>query len=352
MADVDVSVEAAGAVDASVEVAASEPAPEAEPAAAGPSVEMPWTADGVGEASKGELVTFLQANCSATFLSKHKLKGQAKAITKKAKAPALQAAYKEVLGDPSVLVSADTKVAEDEAAAKEKAAKEAAAAAAAAEKEGAAAAEAAAAASKGKEKKGFKKRTTSKAPSGAKTPKVGDNVQVMYKGTLEDGYLPRCHVYLAAHQHVSVAHCCSYCRTVFDQSQGWNAETRKKWKPLQFKVGQGRVIRGWVRRCTHSGTSLPLHCHVCPSFGASCLLGCMPASLSLARSRLHFETSLTVCHGALARRQDEALLTMSVGEEAVVTIQPDWAYGDKPPEGTKIPKGATLIFEIKLVSAG
>jgi FKBP-type peptidyl-prolyl cis-trans isomerase len=54
----------------------------------------------------------------------------------------------------------------------------------------------------------------------------------------------------------------------------------------------------------------------------------------------------------MTRRQDEALLTMAVGEEAVVTIQPDWAYGDKPPEGTAIPKGATLIFEIKLVSAG
>ena len=183
MAEVNASVEISGAVDDSVEVA---PAPETEP----PSVEMPWTAESVGEASKGELVTFLQANCSAEFLSKHKLKGQAKAITKKAKAPALQIAYKEVLDDPSVLVSADTKAAENEAAAKEKAAKEAAAAAAAAEKEAAAAAEAEAAAAKGKEKKGFKKRTTKKAPSGAKTPKIGDNVQVMYKGTLEDGYAP------------------------------------------------------------------------------------------------------------------------------------------------------------------
>ena len=50
--------------------------------------------------------------------------------------------------------------------------------------------------------------------------------------------------------------------------------------------------------------------------------------------------------------QDEALMTMVVGEEATVTIEPHWAYGDKPPEGSKVPKDATLIFEIKLVGAG
>lgn len=100
-------------------------------------------------------------------------------------------------------------------------------------------------------------------------PKQGDRVKVMYKGKLEDG-------------------------TVFDQSPGFDADKEKKWKPLEFKVGTGRVIRGW----------------------------------------------------------DESLMTMTVGEEAVVTIEPHWAYGDKPPEGTKIPKGATLIFEMKLVAAG
>ena len=54
----------------------------------------------------------------------------------------------------------------------------------------------------------------------------------------------------------------------------------------------------------------------------------------------------------MIRGWDESLMTMTVGEEAVVTIEPHWAYGDKPPEGTKIPKGATLIFEMKLVAAG
>jgi peptidyl-prolyl cis-trans isomerase C len=58
---------------------------------------LPWTKESLGEASKKQLVTFLQANASADFLSKHKLKGQEKAITKKSKMPALHAAFTEAL---------------------------------------------------------------------------------------------------------------------------------------------------------------------------------------------------------------------------------------------------------------
>eukprot|EP01043_Picozoa_sp_COSAG02_P022763 COSAG02_NODE_1192_length_13974_cov_16.770378_10_plen_574_part_01 len=58
---------------------------------------LPWTAETLGEASKKELVVFLQANATAEFLSKHKLKGQEKAITKKSKMPALHAAYTEAV---------------------------------------------------------------------------------------------------------------------------------------------------------------------------------------------------------------------------------------------------------------
>ena len=81
-----------------------EPEPEQEPASGG--VEMPWDADSIAGASKGEIVGFLQANCSAEFLSKHKLKGQAKAITKKAKAPAekkAKATPKKAGGVPPIL---------------------------------------------------------------------------------------------------------------------------------------------------------------------------------------------------------------------------------------------------------
>ena len=60
---------------------------------------LPWTKETLGDASKKELVVFLQANATEEFLSKHKLKGQEKAIVKKAKAPALHAAYNEAIAE-------------------------------------------------------------------------------------------------------------------------------------------------------------------------------------------------------------------------------------------------------------
>ena len=56
--------------------------------------------------------------------------------------------------------------------------------------------------------------------------------------------------------------------------------------------------------------------------------------------------------GVVIRGWDEALLEMSVGEEATITVQPHWAYGDKPPAGTLIPKNATLVFEMRLLATG
>eukprot|EP00240_Pyramimonas_obovata_P007640 CAMPEP_0118953728 /NCGR_PEP_ID=MMETSP1169-20130426/57082_1 /TAXON_ID=36882 /ORGANISM="Pyramimonas obovata, Strain CCMP722" /LENGTH=183 /DNA_ID=CAMNT_0006901255 /DNA_START=60 /DNA_END=611 /DNA_ORIENTATION=+ len=96
-------------------------------------------------------------------------------------------------------------------------------------------------------------------------PKPKDAVKVNYTGKLADG-------------------------KVFDTT--WK-EHKKVHVPLQFKVGTGRVIKGW----------------------------------------------------------DECLLTMSVGEKAEVTIEPEWAYGKKgsPPQ---IPPNATLVFEMELVSCG
>ena len=46
---------------------------------------------------------------------------------------------------------------------------------------------------------------------------------------------------------------------------------------------------------------------------------------------------------------DEALLTMSVGEVAQITIEPEWAYGKKGVPEAKIPPNATLIFELELM---
>ncbi|CAJ1077383.1 peptidyl-prolyl cis-trans isomerase FKBP3 [Xyrichtys novacula] len=98
-------------------------------------------------------------------------------------------------------------------------------------------------------------------------PKKGDTVGCWYTGSLEDG-------------------------TVFDTNIPTTARKKKQTKPLSFKVGLGRVIRGW----------------------------------------------------------DEALLTMSKGETARVEIEPEWAYGRKGLPDSKIPPNAKLIFEVELVS--
>eukprot|EP01043_Picozoa_sp_COSAG02_P018800 COSAG02_NODE_888_length_16167_cov_293.783234_10_plen_1677_part_00 len=68
--------------------------------------ELPWSAETVGDASKRELVTFMQTKCSAEFLSRHKLNGKVMAIAKSFKAAALQSAYIELLADPSLLHAA------------------------------------------------------------------------------------------------------------------------------------------------------------------------------------------------------------------------------------------------------
>ena len=61
---------------------------------------MVWSADTLEGASKKELVQFLQAYATAEHLQKYKLKGQEKAIVKKAKLPALHAAYTEAMDQP------------------------------------------------------------------------------------------------------------------------------------------------------------------------------------------------------------------------------------------------------------
>uniref|UniRef100_A0A3B3XHW7 peptidylprolyl isomerase n=1 Tax=Poecilia mexicana TaxID=48701 RepID=A0A3B3XHW7_9TELE len=98
-------------------------------------------------------------------------------------------------------------------------------------------------------------------------PKKGDTVSCWYTGSLEDG-------------------------TVFDTNIPAGAKKKKQTKPLSFKVGLGKVIRGW----------------------------------------------------------DEALLTMSKGETARLEIEPEWAYGKKGVPDSKIPPNAKLIFEVELVS--
>ncbi|OPJ90115.1 peptidyl-prolyl cis-trans isomerase FKBP3 [Patagioenas fasciata monilis] len=116
--------------------------------------------------------------------------------------------------------------------------------------------------------RGPPKYTKSILKKGDKTnfPKKGDTVHCWYTGKLQDG-------------------------TVFDTNVQTSAKKKKAAKPFSFKVGVGKVIRGW----------------------------------------------------------DEALLTMSKGEKAQLEIEPEWAYGKKGQPDAKIPPNAKLFFEVELV---
>ena len=94
---------------------------------------------------------------------------------------------------------------------------------------------------------------------GAK-PAVGNLISAHYTGWLLDG-------------------------TKFDSS-------KDRGQPLEFPVGQGRVIKGW----------------------------------------------------------DEGLLSMNVGGHRMMIIPPDLAYGERGTPGGPIPPNATLVFEVELVS--
>ncbi|KAM6914971.1 peptidyl-prolyl cis-trans isomerase FKBP3 [Xenentodon cancila] len=199
---------------------------------------------------KKDIIKFIQDNAAHSFLNEHKLLGNIKNVAKTAKKDQLIVAYNQLFeskrfkGTESV-----EEVTEQVKAVKVE--------------------------DKPKEVKtdvvdeGPPKYTKSVLKKGDKTnfPKKGDTVSCWYTGTLEDG-------------------------TVFDTNIPTAARKKKQAKPLSFKVGLGRVIRGW----------------------------------------------------------DEGLLTMSKGETARLEIEPEWAYGRKGLPDSKIPPNAKLIFEVELVA--
>jgi len=205
------------------------------------------------DVSKKDLVTFLQENSSQQFQVDHKLKGSAKNVTKNKSKDQLVADYRLLFSTKAFKVEGEEVIAPESKAAHD--------------------------AAHGVEHVTHKtkkhdvkeaepvKYTKKILKTGDKTrfPNKGDEVECFYTGKLENG-------------------------KVFDT----NLEAVDKKgikKPLKFKVGVGKVIRGW----------------------------------------------------------DEALLTMSVGESAELVIQPEWAYGKKGMEG-KVPPSSVLIFQVELVS--
>nr|XP_002741406.2 PREDICTED: peptidyl-prolyl cis-trans isomerase FKBP3-like [Saccoglossus kowalevskii] len=215
----------------------------------------PWTAEAISseDVGKKEIVQFLQENASSQFLHEHKLKGQSKNVAKTSKKDALINYYNQMFETKAFKGKADDVYNAANAAATAEMISDKAAALKLehAAKDGS------------QEVPRFTKRILKKGDK-VNFCKKGDIARVWYTGKLESG-------------------------TVFDT----NILTGKKKKsamPLSFKVGAGKVIRGW----------------------------------------------------------DEALQTMAVGEKAEVTIEPIWAYGKKGLEG-KIPPNSTLVFEVELV---
>ncbi|CAI9549053.1 unnamed protein product [Staurois parvus] len=200
---------------------------------------------------KKDVIVFLQEHASESFLAEHKLLGNVKNVAKTAKKDHLITAYNKLFEtkrfkgtDRTESVTKQVKdLKVDDAKAAETKTEEVV-------------------------DEGPPKYTKFMLKKGDKTnfPKKGDTVHCWYTGTLENG-------------------------TVFDSNITTSAKKKKATKPLAFKVGVGRVIRGW----------------------------------------------------------DEALLTMSKGEKAKLEIESEWAYGKKGQPDAKIPPNAKLIFEVELV---
>lgn len=54
--------------------------------------------------------------------------------------------------------------------------------------------------------------------------------------------------------------------------------------------------------------------------------------------------------GEVIKGWDEGVAKMRVGEKAIITCPPDYAYGNQPVGGGLIPANSTLLFEVELLS--
>ncbi|XP_015721401.1 peptidyl-prolyl cis-trans isomerase FKBP3 isoform X1 [Coturnix japonica] len=205
---------------------------------------------------KKDIIKFLQEHAAQQFLAEHRLLGQVKNVAKTATKEQLIAAYTRLFHTQQFKGTDGTERAEKEKPGKAEGEK-------GKEKEKEKAAK-----NEENAEEGPPKYTKSILKKGDKTnfPKKGDTVHCWYTGKLQDG-------------------------TVFDTNVQTSSKKKKAAKPLSFKVGIGKVIRGW----------------------------------------------------------DEALLTMSKGEKAQLEIEPEWAYGKKGQPDAKIPPNAKLFFEVELV---
>ncbi|NXC14224.1 FKBP3 isomerase, partial [Corythaeola cristata] len=205
-------------------------------AAAGPA--RPWSAEELRSETlpKKDIIKFLQEHAAQAFLAEHRLLGQVKNVAKTANKEQLIAAYTQLFStqvrgrgsgrgaggraaaDGCRLASSAQRFKGTDSA--EKAVEKAKPAKAEEAKGKAAKPEEAA-------EEGPPKYTKSILKKGDKTnfPKKGDTVHCWYTGKLQDG-------------------------TVFDTNIQTSSKKKKAAKPLSFKVGVGKVIRGVSKALT------------------------------------------------------------------------------------------------------
>ncbi|XP_071963060.1 peptidyl-prolyl cis-trans isomerase FKBP3-like [Antedon mediterranea] len=215
-------------------------------------VERKWSSDEINsdDVGKKDIIIFIQEHAARKFLGEKKMLGATKNIAKAFKKEALVVIYNELFetkafksGNEEEEEVAEVTKATEELKVTEKVVVEKVPEAK-------------------KEPPRYKKRILKKGDDRS-LPHKGDTVHVWYTGKLDDG-------------------------TVFDTNIV-TGRKKKNAQALRFKVGTGKVIRGW----------------------------------------------------------DEALLTMGIRERAEIVIEPEWAYGAKGIEG-KIPPNSRLTFEVEL----
>ncbi|RAL13685.1 FKBP-type peptidyl-prolyl cis-trans isomerase [Aspergillus homomorphus CBS 101889] len=72
----------------------------------------------------------------------------------------------------------------------------------------------------------------------------------------------------------------------------------------------------------------------------------MGSQFDSSLTRGPFKTAIGI--GRVIRGWDEGVPTMNVGEEAILTITPDYGYGSQGFPGL-IPANSTLVFKVKLL---
>ncbi|NXI38280.1 FKBP3 isomerase, partial [Galbula dea] len=222
-------------------------------ATAGPA--QPWSAEELRSEAlpKKDIIKFLQEHAAQAFLAEHKLLGQVKNVAKTANKEQLIAAYTQLFNTQRFKGTDGA----EKAAEKSKPTK---------------AEEAKGKAVKPEEavEEGPPKYTKSILKKGDKTnfPKKGDTVHCWYTGKLQDG-------------------------TVFDTNIQTSSKKKKAAKPLSFKVGIGKVIRG-VSKPFNNFLTIPKEFSCCRMqivSCSSCFLGRQKGKIP-PNAKLFFEVEL------------------------------------------------------------